>query len=93
MEYNSNLPIEGSSNIKNNLFLRFQFFLTACKAIGRARNESDTKLDYMNKMLLHALQVCQDVDTSTLSEAGYEGEEFGAKVKELRMQALDRTFN
>lgn len=72
---------------------RFQFFLTACKAIGRARDESDTKLDYMNKMLLQALQVCQDVDTSTLSEAGYEGEEFGEKVKELRMQALDRTFN
>jgi tRNA nucleotidyltransferase (CCA-adding enzyme) len=72
---------------------RFQFFLTACKAIGRARDEDDSKLDHMNQLLMHALQVCQEVDTSELSQAGYQGEEFGEKLKDLRLKALDRTFN
>ncbi len=67
---------------------RFTFFLTACKAIGKARGETDYNLDEMNRFVMHALKVCQNIDTSKLSEAGYQGEEFGEKLKELRLQTL-----
>ncbi len=67
---------------------RFSFFLRACKAIGKARGETDYNLDEMNRFVMHALKVCQNIDTSKLSEAGYQGEEFGEKLKELRLQTL-----
>ncbi len=67
---------------------RFSFFLTACKAIGKARGETDYNLDEMNRLVMHALKVCKNIDTSKLKEAGFQGEEFGEKLKELRLQTL-----
>ncbi|MAY02859.1 MAG: multifunctional CCA addition/repair protein [Gammaproteobacteria bacterium] len=72
---------------------RFQFFLTSCKAIGKARGETDENLDHMNGMLQRALDTCLNLDTSSLQDAGYEGEEFGIKLYELRLQTIKDIFS
>lgn len=68
---------------------RFQFFLTACKAIRKAWGDSDANVDFKNKTLLDALTLCEKIDTQSLVEAGYQGEEFGEQLRKLRLEKLD----
>jgi len=47
----------------------------------------------MNGMLQRALDTCLNLDTSSLQDAGYEGEEFGIKLYELRLQTIKDIFS
>lgn len=67
---------------------RFQFFLTACKAICRASDEKDFHIDFRNQTLSDVLKLCQKIDSSVLSEAGYEKEEFGVQLRLLRLEVI-----
>ena len=68
---------------------RFQFFLIACKAIRKARDDSEANTEYRNKTLLDALNICQDIDSTVLTEAGYQNEEFGIQLRLLRLEKLE----
>lgn len=68
---------------------RFQFFLLACKAIRKAWGDSEANTEYRNKTLLDALNLCQDIDSSVLAEAGYQHEEFGVQLRLLRLEELE----
>jgi tRNA nucleotidyltransferase (CCA-adding enzyme) len=68
---------------------RFQFFLTTCKAIRRAAEEKEADIDYRNKTLLHLLNLCLNVDSSVLRDAGYEKEEFGIQLRLLRLETIE----
>lgn len=68
---------------------RFQFFLTACKAIRRAAEENEADIDYRNKTLLHLLNLCLHVDTRAIRDAGYENEEFGIQLRILRLETIE----
>jgi len=68
---------------------RFQFFLQACEAIRKAAEESDANINYRHKTLLHLLNLCQNVDTNVLVEAGYEKEEFGIQLRLLRLETIE----
>jgi len=68
---------------------RFQFFLTACKAIRQASDENEAHIDFRNHSLLNILKLCQDVDSSVLIEAGYEKEEIGIQLRLLRLETIE----
>lgn len=68
---------------------RFQFFLLACKAIRKASDENEAQIDFKNRTLLNALKLCQDIDSNTLVEAGYEKEEIGIQLRLLRLETIE----
>jgi len=68
---------------------RFQFFLTACKAIRKASEENEALIDLRHKTLLHLLNLCQKLDSSVLRDAGYEKEEFGIQLRLLRLETIE----
>ncbi len=68
---------------------RFRFFLTACKAIRKAYEENEAHIDFRNSTLLDALQEIQNIDASSLVEAGYEKEAIGEQLRLLRLKAID----
>lgn len=68
---------------------RFQFFLTACKAIRKASEENEAHIDLRHKTLLHLLNLCQKIDSSVLRDAGYEKEEFGIQLRLLRLKTIE----
>lgn len=72
---------------------RFQFFLTACKAILKASEKEESHIDFKNRSLLRALKLCQEVDSSVIIEAGYENEEIGVQLRLLRLETIENYLN
>ena len=67
---------------------RFEQFLIGCEADARGRTGFENRAYPQAEYFKKALQVCQQIDATDISERGFTGKEFGDEINRLRLEKI-----